>query len=112
MRQKKFFFFFGVDVPASVLPYLPDMGPSSAFVQKGCWHHYEIHNGIFVAYLQPGDSGNFKMHHVLQVVTFVNESRPRVFLDRREVLSGEKVISLEDLQRIDKILARKQIALV
>ena len=114
-HHEEIFFFHGVDVSAAMLPYLPDMGPDSAFAQKGSWHHYKITSGVFIVHLQPQVEvygGRFTMNHVLHAVAFEGEEKPRVFVDRRTVLVGEGVLAEADLRRVDEILAAKQVVLV
>ena len=107
------FFFFGVDVPASILPYIPDMGPKSDFHAKGHWHYYEIEIGIFIAHLTPtkGQEGSFTERHVLQAVIFKGESGPRIFLDMRKQLESEGILGPADVSRIKEILREKEIPL-
>lgn len=50
--DKEIFFFHGVDVPAAMLPYIPDMGPSSPFQKVGHWHYYDVEGGIFIDFLE------------------------------------------------------------
>lgn len=111
--KEEIFFFYGVDVPADLLPYLPDMGPDSAFENQGHWHHYEISGGIFIAHLIPKDdtASSFTMRQVLQTLWFKGEESPRVFLDMRSDLLSEGVLVSEDLQTIKRLLAAKRIVI-
>ncbi len=110
---EEIFFFHGVDVPADRLPYVPDMGPESLFKAKGCWHHYPIVRGIFIAHLTPKDTGGstFEMRPVLQAALFAGEESPRVFLDRRDELVSDGILTPSDQQTIQDLLAAKQVVL-
>lgn len=108
------FFFFGVDVPANLLPYLPEMGPDSAFKREGSWHHFAIVRGIFIVHLTPKNEENsrFERVHVLQAVLFEGEETPRVFCDARDKCLSEGRLTQEDLQTIQALLEAKQIVLL
>jgi hypothetical protein len=112
-RSEEILFFHGVDVPAAQLPYLPDMGPGSAFEAKAFWHHYRIVGGIFIVHLTPedDDASSFTMRRVLQAVLFEGEKSPRVFLDRRDELSSEEILDPEDLKTIQDLLGERQFVL-
>jgi len=112
-RKEEILFFYGVDIAAEQLPYLPDMGPNSAFENQGNWHHYEIVGGIFIVHLTPKDdtASSFTMRQVLETLWFQEEAKPRVFLDKRDSLLSEGVLVPEDLQTIKRLLAEKKIVL-
>jgi len=111
-HSEEMFFFHGVDVPADMLPYLPDMGPDSAFKAHGYWHYYKIVWGIFIVYLTPNEADScFNMRWILQAILFEGEEKPRVFLDERDSLIKEGVINFQEVQDILAILARKNIVI-
>lgn len=109
--KKEIFYFFGVDVLATNLPYIPDMGPDSDFYKKGFWHHYEIERGIFIDFLTQADGESFHRDLVLQAVHFKGEAKPRIFQDDRKTLLEQGIITPVDMSKIDDLLREKQINL-
>ena len=111
-KEKEISFFFGVDVPTNLLPYLPDIGPESAFKKNGFWHRYKIKWAIFFAHLCPSDvAGSFKIEHILQAILFEGEETPRVFLDKRKRLKCAGALLEHDINQINEILKEKRIDL-
>jgi len=102
--EDQIYFFQGVDVPADQLPYLPDMGPGSDFKVRGAyWHHYQIIRGIFIGHIYLVEDGHSKetmLNWVLQAIWFKGEERSRVFLDNRNRLISEGLISDQEIQDI------------
>ena len=99
-------FFHGVDVPANLLPYLPEQ---SSFEAAGYCHYYKITCGIFVVYLTPSNGSVFTMEEVLQAVWFEGQEKPTVFLDQRDELFRQGLLNLPELQKIQELLAAIQI---
>jgi len=109
-KGEEIFFFFGVDVPSSLLPYIPDMGPGSAFASAAGWHFFKIKWGIFISHLTWIDSlESFEERELLQAVLFEGEKKPRIFVDKRADLVSEGILTTADSQRINEILTAKKI---
>jgi len=108
-KKKELFLMFGVDVPAKLLPYLPDMGEGSEFSKKGHWHHYPIVKSVFIwKIIQSKSIGEFELIEILQAIQFAGDVKPRVLIDQKTKLSQEGLLTVGDLKEIDEILAEQE----
>ncbi|MFA6315285.1 MAG: hypothetical protein WC648_02880 [Candidatus Paceibacterota bacterium] len=110
-NQEEMSLFFGVDILASLLPYIPDMGPESEFSKKGDWHYYDIENGIVIDHLTENRAG-FLRERVLVAFTFTGEYAPRVFVDRRSELSSASKLNDDELREVASLLDSKGFAVL
>jgi len=111
-QDKEIFFFHGVNVLVNMLPYIPDMGEGSNFINEGHWHYYKICNGIFIVFLIPKSDKETSIYNkewVFQSVLFNGEKKPRVFLNRINELVSRSLINRKE---IDDLLERKNITLI
>jgi hypothetical protein len=107
---EEIFFDRGVIVPAKMLPYLPDMGEGSDYQKKGSWHHYKIQGAVFIVYFTEPEY-DYGIESVLDVILFDGETKPRIFLDQREILRSKGLLMPSDFDRINEILAQNKICL-
>lgn len=84
-------FWQGLDVLATNLPYLPDMGPDSEFKKTGDWHHYK--GTIFMVTRRAlSERGS----HQIFIAGDFEKGGKRILLDWREQKIAEEVITPDE----------------
>jgi len=108
-KKDQLFLMFGVDVPTDSLPYLPDMGENSEFVNKGHWHWYQIEKAAFIWHFSIKNPGAYHGEPIVQAVLFKGNSTPTIFVNRIKELTQNNTLSEKDMKQINSILKNQQL---